>query len=323
MKIAIVGGGWLGCHLANKLIATNDVTIYEKNETLFSETSYNNQNRLHCGFHYARNYKTRELCQLTYGRFMEDYGFLTSDVPRNYYCVADSSVIDYQTYLQIFKNFNKEEINFTLNNVQGTINTKERYINFQKAHQHFNNILGNITVKKKIENLSNLSTEYEMVINCTNNSFSGIFDNSFFELTLTLIYTKINDISFDAVTLVDGNFFSLYPYNAEQNKFTLTDVEHTPLKIFDSMENMHAYKVTDDLVYKKRVLMEEKVTKYLPNFNKNFKYSGYFLSTKAKSINSTADRYPIVKINDKIIHAYIGKIQGIYPVQDLIQKIIG
>lgn len=323
MKVAIVGSGWLGCHLASKFKQNNDVTVYEKNETLFSQTSYNNQNRLHCGYHYARNYKTRELCQSTYDRFMQDYGFLTSEVPRNYYCVADNSVMDYQTYLQIFKGFNKEEINFPLLNVQGTINTKERYIDFQKAHQYFNNSIGSITVKKNIEDLSDLTAEYELVLNCTNNSFPGTFDNSFFELTLTLIYTKTGDVSFDAITLVDGNFFSIYPYSIQENKFTLTDVEHTPLKSFTSIEELEAFHVTSDIVEQRRLLMEEKVERYFPSFNGNFEYSGYFLSTKAKSINSTADRYPVVRVDGNIVHAYTGKIQGIYPVQDLIQSFVG
>lgn len=322
MKIAIVGGGWLGCHLANKLHKNNQVTVYEKNDHLFSETSYNNQNRLHYGFHYARNYKTRELCQSTYHRFMEDYGFLTSDVARNYYCVANESIIDYPTYLQIFKNFSKKEVGFSILNVQGTINTKERYIDFHRAHQYFNNTIGNITIKKKIEDLSDLSTEYEMVLNCTNNSFPDVFPNSFFELTLTLIYTKVADIDFDALTLVDGNFFSIYPYKMQENKFTLTDVEHTPLKTFSSMQDLNEYTVSEDFIQKKRKLIEEKVDKYFPNFKHNFAYSGYFLSTKTKSINSTADRYPVVLLNNKLIHSYTGKIQGIYPVQDILQKII-
>ena len=61
MKIAIIGGGWVGCHLTYKLQNSHDVTLFEKNENLFQETSFNNQNRLHLGFHYARNSKTRKI----------------------------------------------------------------------------------------------------------------------------------------------------------------------------------------------------------------------------------------------------------------------
>jgi L-2-hydroxyglutarate oxidase LhgO len=80
MKIAIIGGGWVGCHLATKLKKTHEVTLYEKNTNLFKETSYYNQNRLHYGFHYARNSETRNLCKSTFNVFIEDYGFCVETV---------------------------------------------------------------------------------------------------------------------------------------------------------------------------------------------------------------------------------------------------
>ena len=119
MKIAIIGGGWVGCHLAYKLKELHSITLYEKNTELFLETSYNNQNRLHSGFHYARNFKTREMCRETYSQFMEDYGFLTNDVKNNLYCVPNTkSIIDYGTYIQIFKDFEKEKSDLTFKDVQ-------------------------------------------------------------------------------------------------------------------------------------------------------------------------------------------------------------
>jgi len=81
MKIAIIGGGWVGCHLAAKLFREHNVSIYEKNNSFFQGTSYNNQNRLHLGYHYARSFKTRELCKNTFERFINDYSFLVKNVP--------------------------------------------------------------------------------------------------------------------------------------------------------------------------------------------------------------------------------------------------
>jgi len=40
MKIAIIGGGWVGCHLAYKLKGNHNVTLFDKNNLLFTETSY-------------------------------------------------------------------------------------------------------------------------------------------------------------------------------------------------------------------------------------------------------------------------------------------
>ena len=40
MNIAIIGGGWIGCHLAMKLKDIHNVNIFEKNDLLFNETSF-------------------------------------------------------------------------------------------------------------------------------------------------------------------------------------------------------------------------------------------------------------------------------------------
>jgi L-2-hydroxyglutarate oxidase LhgO len=57
MKILIVVVDGLECHLAYKLMNEYDVTIFDKNKHLFLETSNNNQNRLHMGYHYPRSFE--------------------------------------------------------------------------------------------------------------------------------------------------------------------------------------------------------------------------------------------------------------------------
>jgi glutaredoxin-related protein len=195
MKIAIIGGGWVGCHLAYKLKNEHTVTIFEKNHSLFEETSYKNQNRLHLGFHYARNNKTRKLCLDTFDRFLTDYEFLTKELQHNLYCVTkNTSILDYETYLQIFKEFDYKEISNSLKNVEGCINTKERHINFDEAKKFFNEELSDLVVKKRItpSRLSSIKKEYDLVINATNNVIKDHHNHSsFFELTISLVYENI------------------------------------------------------------------------------------------------------------------------------------
>ena len=38
MNIAIIGGGWVGCHLAVKLKNTNSITLYEKNKNFYERS---------------------------------------------------------------------------------------------------------------------------------------------------------------------------------------------------------------------------------------------------------------------------------------------
>ncbi|WED42097.1 FAD-dependent oxidoreductase [Legionella cardiaca] len=74
MKIAIIGAGWYGCHLALELRkAGYDVTIYEKNSDILSGVSGNFGIRIHKGPHYQSSPKTRASCQADFERFCTAY----------------------------------------------------------------------------------------------------------------------------------------------------------------------------------------------------------------------------------------------------------
>lgn len=323
MKICIIGGGWVGCHLAHKLMDNHQITLYEKNNELFNETSYRNQNRLHHGFHYARNFKTRNLCKETFPLFMNDYGFLTKEVKNNLYCVPiDKSNIDYKTYLDIFRDFHHYPIQTKLNGIEGCIETYERYIDFDYAKKFFNEKLKNIIIHKKIKygELTKLSKKFDLVINATNNEMKDkSINNGFYESTISLLYKKINDIDFGSLTMVDGKLFSIYPY--QDDIYTLTDVEHTPFKKLKILNNKK-YSINDETIQKKKKLMEEKVQQYFPNFLKCFTYHSYFMSIKSKIKNTSDERYPIITKNGNILNCFTGKIQGFYVIEDYIKNLI-
>jgi len=320
MKIAIIGGGWVGCHLARKLMKGNDVTLFEKDE-LFKATSYSNQNRLHLGYHYARNSKTRNLCVNTFPQFMDEYKMLTSEVENNLYCVAEDSLLDYYTFRKIFDEPQHYKKHFSeFNHIEGIVKTEERYIDFELANLYFNKILKDIIVKKTITDIKALSKEYDLVINATNNQLNPI-SNTFYELTLSLLYKKIQPTSFGALTLVDGNFFSIYPY--KDKLYTVTDVEHTPLFTADNIDELNDfYNYKFNNVLEKQKLIEDKIKHYYPEFLEHFTYDNYFISVKSKVKSNSANRYPIITEEDNIINCFTGKIQGIYIIEDYINEII-
>ena len=324
MNIAIIGGGWVGCHLAVKLKNTHKITIYEKNKTLFEETSYNNQNRLHLGFHYSRNSKTRNLCLNTFDRFLKDYSFLTKELSKNLYCIPENeSIIDYDTFKEIFKKYDTEEVSTDLKTIEGCVKTNERFINFKHANSFFNDELKDLVVNETIDTvkLKKLQTKYDLIINCTNNHIKDKNKlNSFYESTITLIYEKINETEFDALTLVDGKLFSIYPY--QNNEYTVTDVEHTPIKKFKSVKKLNQFinQFNPDIIKKKQTLIESRIKKYYGNFTNDFKYKSYLLSTKSKIENLSDDRSPIISDEGNLINCFTGKIQGIYLIEDYLKE---
>jgi hypothetical protein len=325
MKIAVIGGGWLGCHITSKLKEINhEVTLFEQTD-LFSGSSFYNSNRLHKGFHYSRNKSTRELCYNTFDLFLKDYSHLVEDINNNYYSIPkDTSLIDYGTFKTIFEHeqvpFIETHVSY-LNNIEGTIIVDEKYINPVKAKKYFKNKLkDNIIIKNISENdLSNLSTEYDYVINTTNNSIKNIKD-TYFELSLALLYIKVDDKDFGSLTLVDGPLFSIYPY--ESNVYNVTDVEYTPLYTSSDLEDIIKYKneFNNTLLAPIKDKIENKIKFYYQDFNSTFQYAGYFTSIKSKRNSVSADRSPVILKQGNIISCITGKIQGIYILEDYIKN---
>ena len=79
-KVAIVGGGWYGCHIALSLAKKGyDVTIFEKNVGIFSGISGRFGIRLHAGPHYPRSLKTRLSCRKGFVKFHKKYPELINE----------------------------------------------------------------------------------------------------------------------------------------------------------------------------------------------------------------------------------------------------
>lgn len=74
--VAIIGGGWYGCHIALALKKAHPlwkVVIFEKNSKLLNEISGNFGIRLHAGPHYPRSPATRHDCHKGFVEFKENY----------------------------------------------------------------------------------------------------------------------------------------------------------------------------------------------------------------------------------------------------------
>lgn len=326
MKIAIIGGGWVGCHLAMKLKSEHKIVLFDKNEILFNESSSKNQNRLHLGYHYVRNFNTRNLCMKTFDRFENEYGFTTKEVKKNLYCVPQKkSLLDFQTYLKVFDDYNYKIIPNSLINIEGCLETEEKQIKFKICKDYFNENLSDVFVRREIKkkDIESFKIEYDLVLNCTNNFLRIESDpNHFYEVTISFLYRKIREIEFGALTLVDGDLFSIYPY--DDDLFTITDVSITPLRRFTNPEKMVRFisKIQksnfDDLVLK----LEKKIMEFYPQLKEDFIYDSFFISTKSKTNDESNDRSPVINTQENLINIFTGKIQGIYLIEDYIINLI-
>lgn len=330
-NICIIGGGWYGCYIAEYLLdkyPNLNITIIDKKDDIFTESSYKNQNRLHLGFHYTDCDKTRNKCEKYFEFFIKKYGELTSNIKNNYYLISNKSNCTFEEYIKLY---NKEHYNLIPNrnfkNVYNKIiNTKEAYINYEGAKLYFKqkfsnrvnfifnyevtkikNKNGSVVVNSKLNN----KMIFNKVFNCTYNQINSD-DNVIYEKCLTLLYKNINEINFDCITIMDGNFSSLYYYNTIDNEkiYTLTNVKYTPLiktTSFEEAYNFENYNLETNIK-----LFESDIMEYYPDFNKNFTYYNYFTSFKCKNICDNNSRDVVYKIEENIFNVWSGKISLIF-----------
>lgn len=336
-RIAIIGGGWYGCHIATTLKALNfEIKLFEQNSRLLHEASGNNQNRLHLGFHYARDYRTRLQSRDGFQRFLERYEHLTGEIKNNLYIIPEEdSLIDFMTYkiIMLTSGIEYDEVHSIpefLRKSRGVINTQERKILTSKARSYFMDELdGNVFLDTRIESFEEgddavivNGKKYDFIVDATWGHFDNTHQHFFFEPTL-LLYYRSSLKEFPALTFVDGPLCSLYP-TEEDDIYTLSSVGFTPLGRVDTALDARELllELKDDVIEKKKTEMEEQISKYYPDFKKYFTYTGPQLAIKTKPIGDNDDRSCYVEHKGRKITVMSGKIDTIFYASQQILKIL-
>lgn len=331
-KIIIIGAGWYGCHIAKKMYERgHKVTIVDQ-ANIFSGASKYNQNRLHLGFHYPRCAATRLQSKRGHHLFKKEYGFLTKPLDYNLYAVPQTnSIIDFETYKLIMTGSGLEFEDITsvspvpILNVRGIIDCTEDYICPKLSAKYFELTVGNmfkIDTNINRETVKNLKLQYDYVIDCTWGALSCIEEHTHeFEVCLYHIYesTSLRNI---AITLMDGNFFSIFPY--QENTFTVTHVKHIKQGSFSTMNEavQHKNEISKNkaLIDDNRKLVEADINKYLHFFEQTFNYVGHQISIKTKIPSATESRYVTVARDGNYFSVLSGKIDTVFDADAIIHQ---
>lgn len=339
MKIIIIGAGWYGLHtycFLKKLFKNKiDITILEKDKTFFNNSSNYNQNRLHLGYHYPRSSKTRKLCLNGYYKFIQEYREVIDFVDSNYYLISNNSIIDFDSFLKIFdeRHYNHTIIkNNIFINIDGDIiNTQEKIINSNRVIEYFKkkinatDLILDYEVKTITRNdnkiIINNDLQCDLLIDCTYNQLNMSTKKYEYELTISLLYERIDfDETFVSITVMDGSFFSIFPRDISKQIYTLTHVSYTPILCSNNIEDIYNYKIKETTVEDVKEKITNDVLKIYPNFKKTFVYKSYFLSYKCKLISNNQTRECIIEENDNIISVNCGKITGIFEFEEYLKK---
>ena len=101
MSVAIIGCGIFGAMTALRLAARGAaVTVYERQPIPLQGASYNNQNRLHLGFHYPRDDETARQSIRGFTRFRQEFEpCILGNFPNAYFVASEGSMVTPEQYL--------------------------------------------------------------------------------------------------------------------------------------------------------------------------------------------------------------------------------
>lgn len=323
MKVRILGGGWYGCHLAVALIgAGHEVELWEIGDRLFAGASGGNPARLHLGFHYPRSRLTRAVCQETHADFMRAYGALTRGIPTNVYAVAaDASLVDFGTYCQVLAG----EVEFVrlenpadvgLLNVEGAMLTGERHIVIRLARAFFEKRLaGHLRFGMAPESAG----DYEFTIDCTFCARDAVGIDRFEPCVTGILSGPIGQ----AVTIMDGPFPSIYPWDESQKLLSLTSAKFTPLarcKTYEAAAEVIRCAPAADIERQVRA-MREQIAMYWPESRDLFELADVKLTIRALPLSGADARLvDIVEIDDRTLRVRAGKIDAVMRAEQLIRE---
>lgn len=88
-RAIIIGGGFFGLYLADYLARRkHEVLLLEKDPAFMTRASFNNQARVHNGYHYPRSILTALRSRVSFPRFCRDFSPAIVDTFRKYYLIG-------------------------------------------------------------------------------------------------------------------------------------------------------------------------------------------------------------------------------------------
>lgn len=166
-KYLIVGGGFFGSYLAYLLknkYKNADIIILEREKELLRRASYNNQARVHHGYHYPRSFLTAFSSNKNFDRFVEEFKGCIVDNFEKYYAVGR---IQSKVTASQFKEFCeriKSPLEPAPSNVKALVNPKlVEEIFLAKEHAFDADILKDMMKKKLSEKKIPVLYQHEAV----------------------------------------------------------------------------------------------------------------------------------------------------------------
>ncbi|MBA2656446.1 MAG: FAD-binding oxidoreductase [Tatlockia sp.] len=328
--IAVIGGGYYGCHTALQLAkAGHKVKIIESKPKIFAGISGKFAARIHGGSHYPQDYETRIACRLGLAEFVEVYGDLVVHLSHAHYVLGSKDADNLPPKVSVeafkavgeecngYKLINPDDFGYTNTLVSMEVDEPCAYIG-ERLRNTFIRLLEEAgveicynlevrSIRKQDEKmLINNLDQFDHVVNTT--SFKAFqpnlklpFDFSYrYQPCVVLIYEdqEITDKYF-SYTIMDGRFGCLMPRAdgsekpGDKKKYYYYHAKGTIISTEDSFDKAKQSfsKVNDEFVEKNmRPEFESEMDRFFKGFSSRFKYCGWEGEILAKANTETEFR---------------------------------
>ena len=266
MRNVVIGGGFFGAMLAAYLSARGErVVIIEREDRLMSRASYHNQARIHGGYHYPRNRTTGRRSAVNMSRFMRDFSGACLVPKHSLYAVAAHDSLVTPTQFEEFSADIGAPLSKTPAELSGLFDADAVAAHWKVSEFNFDAVMlmrlvkerldargvvrsfdttvtevdvrsrGGLTVHTLRRDGSRGKVQADRVFNCTYaglHQIEGVGKNLATRLKLELtempLIKPIPSLKGLGITVMDGPFWSMQPFPARGDAYTLSHVSYTP-----------------------------------------------------------------------------------------------
>ncbi|WP_108813241.1 FAD-dependent oxidoreductase [Loktanella sp. Alg231-35] len=353
----IIGGGFYGCCLALYLRSlTGRIAVIEAGDQIMTRASRVNQARVHTGFHYPRSMLTAAKSMVLHRRFAEEFpDALISDFRMLYGIARYGSRVPVARFWRNFHDMGApiakasvcQQALFNSELVEAAFDCTEFAFDYSVLRQglmaqidrhkmdlRLNTEVVNLTEEKtgvRVTLTDGREITASTVFNVTYSHVNRLLRKASLppadikhELTEVVLADIPTELDGRAITLMDGPFFSVMPYPAEQ-LYSLTHVRYTPhLNWADTAGTKSPYQIAQSYKGESRAhQMKVDAQRYVPCLaNLGIRKSIFDVKTVLQK-NEQDDGRPILfqrkPDSSRIISILGGKIDNIYDLFDLIK----
>jgi glycine/D-amino acid oxidase-like deaminating enzyme len=356
----VIGGGFYGAVIAIYLAKVRNfkrIALLEQEADILTRASFNNQARVHNGYHYPRSFTTAYRSRINLPKFIHDWPqAVIKDFTKVYAIARRNSKITARQFFRFCKEigakiesaepslrrifeprliedvFLVEEYVFDSSKLSHLIKGElkncgvEVFLN-AKAKGICKKINDSLVVAMEINGRPEESITSHYAFNCT---YSGLnqfardlsaikgLKHEIAELALVKVPPQLNGLG---VTIMDGPFFSIMPF-PPRNLHSLSHVRYTPHLSWEEGQQGPEYKIPTDINHSRANLMIRDAARFIPEILKVKHIDSLFEIKTLLMRNEINDGRPILfekhKELDCCYSVLGGKIDNIY---DILEKL--